>query len=89
MIRVIDSKDKISMYEADNLYKDANYLLVDIVRQEGTILGRVYAISDDPSTNKELLALEEEFSDKGVLTFIGGEYKNSFSFAHLEMVSVA
>ena len=88
MIKIINDNSRISMYDADNIYKDCNYLMIRIQREDCVLYGYIYAISDSVESNTELLELEKSFSDQGIPTLIGGEYKDSFSFDHLEMVPV-
>ena len=88
MIKIINDYSRISMYDADNIYKDCNYLMIRIQREDSILYGYIYAISDSVESNTELLELEKSFSDQGIPTLIGGEYKDSFSFDHLEMVPV-
>ena len=86
MIKIINDYSRISMYDADNIYKDCNYLMIRIQREDSILYGYIYAISDSVESNTKLLELEKSFSDQGIPTLIGGEYKSSLGFDNLKIV---
>ena len=83
----IHEDEEIDFMEAENRYKNANYLMIDTKSKNGTVYGIVRAISRDPSTLDMLVALEDEFHAKNIPTLIGGEYANS-NFDDLEILKV-
>ena len=73
----IHDDEVITFVEAENKYRNANYLMINTEFKNGTIYGTVCAISTDPSTLGMLVKLEEEFQAKNISTLMGGEYSNS------------
>jgi len=84
---IIDSKEVISSIEAERVYKNSNYLMVNIDFRDDGVHGRVYAVSRDPSTLDDLVEAEERLNDQGIETLIGGEYTNRV-FDTIELVSM-
>ncbi len=85
--REIHDNEEIDFMEAENRYKNANYLMTDTKSKNGTVYGIVRAISTDPSTLDMLIAMEDDFQAKNISTLIGGEYANS-NFDDLEILKV-
>ncbi|MCM1125758.1 MAG: hypothetical protein NC429_04740 [Lachnospiraceae bacterium] len=81
----LHDNEEIDFMEAENRYRNANYLMTNTRSKDGTIYGIVRAISTDPTTLSMLIALEDEFQAKNIPTLIGGEYSNS-QFDDLEML---
>ena len=84
-LEIIDSKERVSIDDAEILYRGCNYLMINAEYANDS--GNVYAISRTPSTLSELIKLEEKFADKGIETFIGGEYVPS-AVSYMDIVSM-
>lgn len=89
MTNIIDSKEMISVYEADNIYKGCNYILTSPERKDGVIYGSVYAISDTRETHRELVKLEKDLRKNGIDTLIGGEYRDSIGISDMRYERIA
>ena len=84
-LEIIDSKERISTVEARRKYRGSEYLLINTERIGTTIYGTVYALSHDYSSLGEINSLEDELQEKGIKTFIGGEYSPSDMFNSIEL----
>lgn len=83
------SKDKqirITSIEAREKYKTQRFLLIDTVQKDGIITGTLYALSNNPSTLRDLVMLEDELQDQGHNTYIGGDYSSEFTLDGLSVV---
>ena len=89
MIKILKDENLISVYEAENKYQNCNILLINSVKKENTLYGKVYAISDSLESHNELLDLEASLMEGGEKTLLAGEYKDSLSVDHLKMVRIA
>ncbi len=89
MITYIKDNNPISIYDAENKYKNCNILMINPEKKENTTFGEVYAVSDSPDSHNELLDIENGMIKKGIKTIIGGEYSNSLSVDYLKMVKIA
>ena len=88
MINIINDSGRTTLYDADNTYRNCNYLMTNIMPCGYTVDGNIYAVSDSLDTQSELLDIEDELRGRGISTLIGGEYRNSFTFDHLRMVRI-
>lgn len=80
LIEIKDSK-KIDFMEAENKYRNSNYLMRDIESKDETVYGVACAISTSPNTLDKLVRLEDELQVKGIKTLIGGEYTDNIRVA--------
>ena len=84
---IIDSKERISYLDAERIYRDAQYLMINIDDKNGIAYGNVYAVSRDSSTLSELVKMESKLQEQGIECLIGGEYSNSL-FNSVEIISM-
>ena len=89
MITYVKDNNLISIYDAENKYKNCNILMINPGKKENTTFGEVYAVSDSPDSHNELLDIEADMIDQGIKTIIAGEYSNSLSVGYLKMVKIA
>ena len=82
---IIDSKERISIDDAEMQYRGCNYLMINAEYDNDS--GMVYAVSRTPLTLSKLVKLENEFTDKGIETFIGGEY-NPSAVSYMDIISM-
>ena len=59
------------------MYPKQRFLLVDTKHENCDVVGRIYAISEDPSSLRDLVDLETQIQDEGKKAFIGGDYYDS------------
>ena len=89
MVTIIKDENLIPVYDAENRYQNCNILMVDPKKEDNTIVGKVYAVSDSIESHNELLDLESSLIEKGIKTILAGEYRDSLSVDHLKMVTIA
>lgn len=85
LIEIQDSKE-IDFIEAENKYKNSNYLMINIEYRDGTVYGVVCTISTSPDTLDKLVRLEDELQAKGIKTLIGGEYTNDVRVINIDKI---
>lgn len=84
-LEIIDSTERISSDEADNKYKNMQYLMKDIVIEQGIVYGIIYALSKDPASYEDLIELENKLQKQGIETMVDGDYSPSL-FDSLEII---
>ena len=89
MLKKVNDKTIISVYDAENKYQNCNILMINCKKNENTMYGEVYAVSDSIESHNELLDLEASLIESGIKTILAGEYKDSLSVDHLRMVRIA
>ncbi len=89
MLTIFKDTTSISIYDAENKYKNCNILMINPDRKDNATYGEVYAISDSPDSHNELLDLEDDLIKRGYKSLIAGEYSNSLSVDYLKMVKIA
>ena len=89
MLKKVNDKTLISVYDAENKYQNCNILMINCKKNDNTMYGEVYAISDSIESHNELLDLEASLIESGIKTILAGEYKDSLSVDHLRMVRIA
>ena len=89
MLKKVNDKTLISVYDAENKYQNCNILMINCKKNENTMYGEVYAVSDSIESHNELLDLEASLIESGIKTILAGEYKDSLSVDHLRMVRIA
>ena len=89
MLRIIRDDKSVSVFDAENKYKNCNILLINPEKTDDTLFGEVYAISDSIDSHNDLLDVESALIDEGIKTIIAGEYKDSLSVDYLKMVRIA
>lgn len=85
MLKIIDSNMPVSTDEAYKLYPKCNYLMIDTFFSKGRIIGKVYAVSEEPETLLDLNRLDREKQIQGHKTLIGGDYYPDCLFDYLEI----
>lgn len=89
MLNIVKDNNLISVYDAENKYKNCNILLINPVKNDNSLYGEVYAVSDSTDSHDELLDLEASLISSGIKTILAGEYSGSLSVDHLKMVQIA
>ncbi len=89
MIRRIENTDRCSVYEAENIYRDCNFLMVDVEKEAGVTYGVVVAVSESKDDHRNLVDLEKEQIQAGHRTLIGGEYQDSIDINDMRYEKIA
>ncbi len=87
MIKVLDKSKQfeISAADAERLYPKKKFLLIDTKYENNTIVGMMYAISEEPSSLKDLVMLEDKMQEHGHTAFVGGDYYPNCVFDYLQI----
>lgn len=87
MFKLLDKSKQIelSVTDAEKLYPKQKFLLVDTKYENNTIAGVIYAISEEPSSLKDLVMLEDKMQEQGHTAFVGGDYYPNCVFDYLQI----